>query len=412
MDEPFEAGWLTRFRRGLVAGLTVLAIAIMLVSAATFVAWFAPGADSTSAGSALRVAALVTVLGNHGGGVLNGAHVSLTPVLVSGILAWIGYGQARRLNSTAGFLGFLTGYPLGVAVLADWGRLGSSYAPLGRSVLMATVFAAAVGAVGCYWDELRGRCPTRWRAVVRAAAAALAVYMLAGALLSAAALGAHLGEATVSYRQIAPGVAGLPVALIGVAATPNAVVAAMGYLAGPGFHVGALTSVSMFAVRDGRLPTFPLLAGVPSGPPMTGMGEVLALVVALVAGWCAVRTTSPTKRRLQFPPTGRPMTALCDLGLVASATGAAMVALGALAGGGIGDAALRHVGIDGWRVGLATSAAVFASGLLWIWIGWVARWLRRPGGIESRRTGTASPSDRPQTDGSVDVLSGSSRATG
>jgi hypothetical protein len=248
-DQQLPPGWLTLFRRGVVTGVGMLLIAVSCCAVATVAAWLMPGTDTSSISSALKAAALVVLSGAHGGLVLAGTPVSLTPLLVTVLLGWLVAAHARRLESWSGFVGLVTGYGAASAVLAHWSRLGTTFAPVLRSTIAALIFVLVVGGAARSTGRLSGKLTHRWRCVLRAAGLVTAGYLAAGALLAAAALLGHFSEAVALQRQLAPGAAGLPVALLGLSATPNAVLAAVGYLTGPGFEIGSHTSVFRTAGR-------------------------------------------------------------------------------------------------------------------------------------------------------------------
>ena len=137
-------------------------------------------------------------------------------------------GQARRTRSWSAVLGLAAGYGIAAGLLAGWARIGSTRAPVLASALAALLFVATVGllvrTVELGWPRL----PDRARRVCRAAGLATACYLAAGALLAAGMLGLHFHDALALQRQLAPGAAGLPVALLGLAATGNAVLAGGG----------------------------------------------------------------------------------------------------------------------------------------------------------------------------------------
>ena len=356
-DQQYPPGWLTRFRRGVVAGIGLLATALGCCAVPTFLAWLVPGADTAPALSALKAAALVTLAGAHGGVVLAGTDVTLTPLLVTGLLGWLVAGHARRQETWSGFAGLALGYGAASAVLAGWSRLGSSYAPAPRSAVAAVLFVLVVGGLARSAEDLWSRLPARWQQACRAAALVTAGYLAAGALLSAGMLLAHFSDAVALQRQLAPGVAGLPVALLGVAATPNAVLAGVSYLTGPGFDVGAHTSVSAFSVSSGRLPVFPLLAGLPHGQPPAWVGCLVVAGLALLAGWAALRVlpaAQPWPRRL------------ADCAAAAGVAGVLLAVLTGLAAGDLGPGALRGIGAAWWQVGLATTLLVLQAAALWL----------------------------------------------
>ena len=377
-DQQHPPGWLTRFRHGVVSGVGLLLIAVGCCALATFAAWFMPGADTTPASSALKAAALTALAGAHGGIVLAGTQVTLTPLLVTGLLGWLVAGHARRQDSWSGFAGLALGYTVASAVLAGWSRLGSTYAPVPRSTVAALVFVLAVGGGARSAELLWSRLPARWRLVFRAAALVTAGYLVAGALLSAGMLVTHFSEAVALQRQLAPGAAGLPVALLAISATPNATLAGVSYLTGPGFDIGVHTSVSAFAVSSGRLPVFPLLAGLPLEQPAALAGSLAILVLALLAGWAVLRTVSGTQETQEAQGTQETQPAqaappdqgwprrLADCAAAAALAGALLAVLTGLAAGDLGPGALRGVGARWWAVGLAGALLVLLAAALWL----------------------------------------------
>lgn len=356
-DQQYPPGWLTRFRHGAVAGVGLLLIALGCCAVPTLVAWLMPGADTTPALSALKAAALVLLAGMHGGVVLAGAEVTVAPLLVTGLLGWLVAGHARRQDSWSGFAGLVLGYGAASAALAGWSRLGSTSAPVLSSTVAALLFVLAVGGAARSAGQLWARLPARWQQVSRAAALLVSGYLAAGALLSAGMLLAHFSDAVTLQHQLAPGAAGLPVALLGIAATPNAALAGVSYLTGPGFDVGAHTSVSAFSVSSGRLPVFPLLAGLPHQRPAVWAGSVAILGLALLAGW-AVQHTLPAAR--SWPQR------LADCAAAAGIAGVVLAVLTGLAAGDLGSGALRGIGAAWWAVGGAVVVLVLPSAALWL----------------------------------------------
>ncbi|MDQ1744580.1 MAG: hypothetical protein QOE23_2919 [Pseudonocardiales bacterium] len=359
-DQQYPPGWLTRFRHGVGSGLVLLLIALGCCAVPTYAAWLMPGTDSTSALSALKAAALVLLAAGHGGVVLAGVPVTLTPLLVTLGLGWLVGGHARRQGSRSGFAGLAVGYASGSAVLAGWARLGSTHAPVLPSLLAALVFVLAVGGAARSAGELWNRLPVRWQQVSRAAAVVAAGYLAVGSLLSAGMLIAHFSDAVALQRQLAPGAAGLPVALLGISATPNAVLAGVSYLTGPGFDIGASTSVSAFGVSSGRLPVFPMLAGLPHHQPAGWLAVLTVLAPALVAGWAVLRIVPATHR----PWTDR----LADCAAAAALAGLLLAVPTGLAAGTLGRNTLRHVGAHWWAVGLSTALLVLLAAACWLGI--------------------------------------------
>lgn len=358
-DQQYPPGWLTRFRHGVGSGLVLLLIALGCCALPTYAAWLMPGTDSTSALSALKAAALVLLSAGHGGVVLAGTTVTIAPLLVTFGLGWLVAGHARRQNSWSGFAGLAVGYTVASTVLARWAHLGSTYAPVWRSTVAALVFVVAVGGTARSAGQLWRRLPVRWRRVSRAAALVTAGYLAVGSLLSAGMLVAHFSDAVALQRQLAPGAAGLPVALLGISAAPNAVLAGVSFLTGPGFDLGTSTSVSAFGVHVGRLPVFPLLAGLPHRQPAAVLAVLAILVPALLAGWAVLRTLPPARPAIER---------LVDCAAAAGLAGLLLAVLTGVAGGDLGRDRLRGIGADWWAVGLSTALLVLLAAAFWLGI--------------------------------------------
>jgi hypothetical protein len=348
--DDYPAGWLTQFRRGVIAGLATLVVALGTASTVTLLAWLIPGPDTSSAIAAIKAAGLLVLSGHRGGVRLDGTLVTLAPLGVTLLLGWLAVSSARRAESGSAFCGWCAGYAAGCVVLASWARLGDTFAPTARSAIAGLLFAVVVGGAGRYFETAWDQLSARWQRMIRGASAAVAAYVLGAALLTAAVMARHLDQIVVLQHRISPGASGLPVALLGIAATPNATVSTVGYLTGPGFDIGTHTSVSMFGARHGRLPIFPLLAGIPAGHPATALGIALGLLTALVAGVLCYRSVRADAGL------GRLVT---DAGAASVLVAGVLAVLVQLAGGEVGDGALRNVGATWWAVGGCAMVAVF-----------------------------------------------------
>jgi hypothetical protein len=355
--DDLPAGWLTQFRRGVFAGAGLLLVAVAGCALPSFAVWLMPGSDSSPASSAVKSGALLALAAAHGGIRLNGQSVTLVPLLVTGLLGWLIAGQARRSDSWSSIVGLTTGYGIAAGSLAHWASLGSTRAPAMASALAGAGFVGVVAGCGYGLPGLLTRLTDRQRRIMRAAAAVLCCYLGAGALLVAGSLLLHLSTAIALQRQLAPGVAGLPVLLLGIGLAPNAVLAGAGYLAGPGFTVGGSTQISALASHHGTLPIFPLLAAVPSGGPATAVGLLAIAVLALLAGWLCVRLT---RSAAAWPDR------LADLTLASVLASGALALLTALGSGGIGSGGLSSIGARWWTVGGCAGLLVLAGSAAWL----------------------------------------------
>jgi Family of unknown function (DUF6350) len=348
-------GWLTRFRRGVIAGLSIPLIGLMLLAIPVMLAWIAPSANTVSASSAIRAAALALLSAMRGGLVLNGQLTTLAPLTVTILLGWLLCGPARRMDSTSGFVGVITGFTLCCTAMAHWSRLGTSYAPGLRTMLASLLFAVLVGSVARWSEPAWRRSSDRARLIARTVAALGLCYSCAAAVLIAVMLGVHHGQAAALQGAVAPGDGGLAMLLLGIAAAPTAVVSAVGYLVGPGFGVGAHTSVSAFATSRGLIPDFPLLAALPGSQRLSVLGLVVVVLTALAAGAVVVGRVRPL---------GRGWNGVTDLATTSAGFGLLLLMLAELARGGIGGGALRGIGPSGWQVAGAGLAVTLLSSLI------------------------------------------------
>jgi hypothetical protein len=229
--------------------------------------------------------------------VLGGQPLGVLPLLPTAVVAAViavGAGwTARRLGGRVR----TDGGPVLVAVAGAHSAvavLGSALLPRAAQVsaapwaaLVATgLLAGAAGAIGVARvcglpPEWTARVPEWAPAALRAAAIAGtallglgAVALTAGLVLAAPAVGA-------AYADLAPGFGpGLGVTLLAVAYLPNAAVAGVAWVLGPGVVVGRAV-VSPFGVSVGEASTFPLLAALPSAQPGPWTGLVLLAPVAV-----------------------------------------------------------------------------------------------------------------------------------
>ncbi|NVI87031.1 hypothetical protein HUX53_07060 [Actinomadura sp. BRA 177] len=252
-----------------------------------------------------------------------------------------------------------------VAVIA--GGLGAA-----RAVVAAQVAAEAKGRrVRSGLGALLRLLPERPRSLVIGVAGALGVLLASGAVLVAVALAMNMAAADDLYGMLAPGVVGgVLLLLVELAFLPNAVIWGMAYAVGPGFSVGAGTSVSPTGVFLDIVPAFPPLAALPQPGPAPAL-SLIALAAPFAAG--AVGGVL-TIRSLPSPVAeGAPL-----WGFVSGAlTGAVAALLSALSGGPLGGGRMATVGPSAWQVGLLAALEVGISAAI---AAWVANWmvLRRP----------------------------------
>lgn len=257
------------------------------------------------------------------------------------------YAAHRFAAGVWAFAALAACYPLAALVIAWSAASGSLHAALGAAAgypcLVATC-AFGAGLLSIHTPALE-----RWAATaVRAGTLALAVFVSGAALLTALAVSLRFTEVAQLGTTIGQGAAGdFGLFLIDLALVPNLVVWALSFIAGPGFAVGAGSSVSVRGSTHGVLPGLPLLQAVPH----SGAGSLwlcLVFAIPLIAGAGAVLVI------------GRSLRGFTDR---AAALGAALPTVGALAaagavlsGGPVSAGAMSFVGPMPWEVGLAVVA--------------------------------------------------------
>jgi hypothetical protein len=218
---------------------------------------------------------------------------------------------------------------------------------------------------------------------LRAGIAVIAVYLLAASVLGAGALIDHAGKVTSLSRDVGGGLAGLPVAIVGVLMVPNAAINSMAYLVGPGFAVGSGTIISPLSHSAGVLPAFPLLGALPQEHGANLLVIVLMASTAVVAAATACRIALRGASLI-----------LASATLLASAALAGVIAavLCVLASGPVGQGRLRVVGASSWKVGLSLTAEIAVLGLVFLALVPLWRWLAR---VSAPHEAKVVPADEP-----------------
>jgi hypothetical protein len=228
----------------------------------------------------------------------------------------------------------------------------------------------------------RLRLPAVVREVLPAAAVALATWTAAAGVVVAGAVVLRWDDVVAVHTALAPGpVGGSVLALAELTVVPVAVVWAGAVLAGPGFAVGAGTSVTPGAAQLGAVPAVPLLGALPSGP-MPAWAVLLPAVPVLagVAGALLLHRRTPAA--------SWPATAARAL-LCGAFSGAGAALLAALASGPVGPGRMATVGPDPVAVGLAVAGEVTAGCLVALLL--LGRLAPQPAGDGRAAAGAGSP---------------------
>ncbi len=353
--------------RGALAALWAAAMGLATVLVVVLVAWAADPRSGSGAGPAVRTALQVWLLAHHAALSVSGAELGLAPLGLTVLpLLLVGRG-ARVVASGSGEAGLGAAVRVTAAVAVPYALLTAVVTalaatprvrPLPVHALISgaalAVLAAGVGAIRSTvgWGELAARLPGGVRAAVVAGAGAVCVLMAGGAGLAVVATLAHRGDVTHVMQALRPGAVGqAALLLLDLVLAPNAAVCGLSYLVGPGFAVGAGSSVGPFATHLGALPALPVLAALPRAPagwPVLLVQLAVLVSAGVVAGVLLVgsRPADSGLRRVR-----------CGLGAGASA-GVLVALLAALAGGPAGPGALSVLGPSPWLTGFATAGEV------------------------------------------------------
>ncbi|MDT7612435.1 MAG: hypothetical protein QOG96_6938, partial [Pseudonocardiales bacterium] len=300
-------------RLRLLTGAAMLSVLLSYLAMALVAALAGLTAGAGPAIRALLVAAIPLWLAAHQVPlVVAGAPLGVLPLVptaaVLALAAVLATRATRRLGGrlredASAVVATLAGAHASVAVLATalpqspvqaapWAAL------LGGGVVAAT--GAGLGALRCtglpaWWYAAPG-----WArggiAAARVGAAALATE---GALMLLAALLVAVGEVSARFQSTAPGLgAGFGIALLSLCYLPNALIASVSWLAGPGLSIGAAAASPLFTA-PGPLPPVPLMAAMPAlAPPGWTVVVFLLPVLAgvLVGRQCRRADPEPVRR--------------------------------------------------------------------------------------------------------------------
>src|SRR4051812_9045703 len=251
------------------------------------------------------------------------------------------------------------------AVLALTAGMPAAQPSRWQGVLLPTAVFAAGLAVGWGLRRETGDMLARFglsevRAVLlregaRAGAAAVAAVLAASAVLVAVLLVVGYAQVVALYESLQGNVLGGAALTLGqLALLPDLVLWVAAWLAGPGFALGAGSSVSPVGTVVGPLPGLPVLGALPAGDLGWGfLGLLVPLVPALL---CAALLRPRLDRTLSLPA---PPLELVGAGVAAGITGG--VVLGLLtwaASGSAGPGRLASVGASPMLVGAVAALEI------------------------------------------------------
>ena len=363
-----------------LAGGASAAAGLLVVETLVLTFWAADTRSATGTGGALRVGGSFWLLGHGVPLTVREGRIGIMPL---GLTALFLLGAARagaavartatvgRDTSPAWVRGAGLGLPYGLValllsrVLAGDGVHSSALLAFALPAVLSGA-AAAVGASRAARAEARpaGRAlPTPllvqafpgWaREAAPAAAAAACVLLAAGALVAATFVALHWGDVSDVSASLSSGVVGgAGMVLAGALLAPNVAVWAAAACIGPGFSVGAGTTVSPLRVEVGDVPAFPVLAALPGNGPVPLYITVAMFAVPVVAGVVAGLFLLGRVN----PPYRLPRAA-AD-GLVAGlGAGLLVLVATALSGGGTGPGRLAVTGPPSLQAGALAAGEV------------------------------------------------------
>ncbi|HLY33622.1 MAG TPA: DUF6350 family protein, partial [Jatrophihabitantaceae bacterium] len=302
-DAAGQSLWLAAAWTGVGAAIVCATLAIVAVA----ICWLPVAGASAHPTSALRAGLLTFLAALHGGVTIDGTAAAFLPLGLLLIVALTTARAGAALGDTATELGEddprrlvraalvqAASFAFAAVIAVPFAHLGTSRASYGDVLVAALVVFVVTGGVAfvrasALGSHVAALVPARVVRGARAAAAAVTIYLGAGALLVAVSLVLHLSRVEALSRQVGSGWGGVPILLLGVLAAPNAVVAGSTYLAGPGFAVGTGTHVAPLATTHGLVPAFPILGALPDGHGATTPVWILVSVTPLLAGVYAAR---------------------------------------------------------------------------------------------------------------------------
>ena len=247
----------------------------------------------------------------------------------------------------------------GAASVAGAGSASTARAAGSRTV------SAARGASTGLGERVADRFSDTQLAVLRAgvvgATAVVAAILAVASVLLALTIFANFGTITTLYESTQLGVTGgIAVTLGQLAFIPNLVIWVASWLVGPGFALGAGTSVSPVNTVVGPLPAFPILGAVPTADLLFGF---VGILVPLLAGFFAAMLV---RERLTDAATPAHANRTLAAGAVAIGFIYALIfaVLAALSGGAIGPGRLAEVGPNPLWIALFVFIEVTVAALI------------------------------------------------
>ncbi|TFV53533.1 DUF6350 family protein [Blastococcus sp. TF02A_35] len=351
-----------------VAAAAVTVVGLLGLGLALVVVQTLDPAGGMSTGASAVLAARLWLLAQGGELTLGSGPLVLAPLLLTLLLArglsWAGRvavralgedtGVPRVVRAAAGVVALHVGLTQLVALLAGGDGVGVGWL---RTVLGPLVLALlAVGWGAGRESELLDAGADRLPGMLRPALRGVLAGLFTALALSSCVVAIALASDTSGYAAVSGSLGGAAAGAVGLTGLgalllPNASLAALGLAAGPGFHVGAGTLVSVQGVTLGPVPALPLLAALPDTqavPLVAFVSQVVPVLAGLVAG-------TTVGRRLRDTDGGSVSAGLAGV-LTGCLLGVVVGLLCWVGGGRLGDGALAVVGAPAVATGIAVAA--------------------------------------------------------
>ncbi len=349
---------------GIWWALAAAAAGLLLVEAVALSSWIAETRTAAPLSAVLRTGAAFWLLGNGGRLHLAAGNAALIPLGLSILffafatrsgasVARVSPSGPRRRNVL--ICGLSVGVPYALlATLVAACATGGGLRPSILSALVGSfVLSFAAAGVGAARElPMAVARPTPARAIATGAGVAAGAVLAVCALLAALMVLLHLSDVDALARPARAGaVGGFGLFALQAALAPNATVWTFAYLLGPGFSVGARTSVTPTGVRLGDLPGLPMLGGLPAGraPWPCYLLFLIAPAAGVLGGIVAVRRMPRTPRL--------PVALLLGAG-IAGAMGLIALVAAALSGGPVTRGRLATIGPSPWQTALFAALEV------------------------------------------------------
>lgn len=377
----------------LLTGSWTAAVGWLAVALPGLLAWATSAQTSATWVDAVRVTTDLWLVLHRVTVLVPSGAVNLAPLAGMLLPAWLCWTAGRRigagltaresaatgsvLRALAPAVGcFAAGYCLVLLLAAATARGAGVQPVLWQAVVAGLALPASAAGVAALRASGRSaadtlaaavRLPARVRRTARAGGIGAAALLAAASVLLTATLVGQFDRILALHRALDPGVVGGAVLALGqLALLPNLTLWALGFVAGPGFAIGAGTVVTPGGSQLGLLPLVPVLgaAPAPGALPTAVVGVVvLPVLVGALVGYLAVHG----RHRSDDAPAGVLDAVAEALTAVLTAT-LLLTALLALSGGAAGPGSLAAVGPSPWRAGLALAGELAAGAAAAAWV--------------------------------------------